>query len=100
MVDTIRRILGYQLTIAQLIALGLIVGTPYLLIGAIWSTTHTAHLQNMHGVDLAVSFWVDRVVAGAAVLERLHDLTGMAAGIPSMPGFTYLGTRPDLRGDP
>jgi hypothetical protein len=27
--DTIRRILGYQLTIAQLIALGLIVGTPY-----------------------------------------------------------------------
>ena len=54
--DTIRRIFGYQLTIAQLIALGLIVGTPYLLIGAIWSTTHTAHLQNMHGVDLAVSF--------------------------------------------
>ena len=56
MLDTIRRILGYQLTIAQLIALGLIVSTPYLLIGAIWSTTHTAHLQNMHGVDLAVSF--------------------------------------------
>jgi hypothetical protein len=56
MLDTIRRVLGYQLTIAQLIGLGLIVGTPYLLIGAIWSTTHTAHLQNMHGVDLAVSF--------------------------------------------
>jgi NADH:ubiquinone oxidoreductase subunit 4 (subunit M) len=56
MLDTLRRILGYQLTIAQLIALGLIVGTPYLLIGAIWSTTHTAHLHNMHGVDLAVSF--------------------------------------------
>jgi NADH:ubiquinone oxidoreductase subunit 4 (subunit M) len=56
MLDTIRRVLGYQLTIAQLIALGLIVGTPYLLIGAIWSTTHTTHLQNMHGVDLAVSF--------------------------------------------
>jgi hypothetical protein len=34
----------------------LIVGTPYLLIGAIWSTTHSAHLQNMHGLDLAVSF--------------------------------------------
>jgi NADH:ubiquinone oxidoreductase subunit 4 (subunit M) len=53
---TIRRILGYQLTIAQRIALGLVVGTAYLLIGAIWSTMHTAHLQNMHGVDLAVSF--------------------------------------------
>jgi NADH:ubiquinone oxidoreductase subunit 4 (subunit M) len=56
MLDTIRRVLGYQVSIAQLIALGLIIGTPYLLIGAIWSTTHTAHLQSMHGVDLAVSF--------------------------------------------
>ena len=54
--ETIRRVLGYQVTVAQLIALGLILGTPYLLIGAIWSTTHTAHLQNMHGADLAVSF--------------------------------------------
>ncbi len=98
---TIRRILGYQLTIAQLIGLGLIVGTPYLLIGAIWSTTHTAHLQNMHGVDLAVSFLGSIVsVAGAAVLECLHDMTAKAAGIPTMPRFTYLDTRPDLRGDP
>ncbi|MFZ1164918.1 hypothetical protein [Mycobacterium sp.] len=56
MLETIRRILGYQLTIAQLIALGLILGTPYLLVGTIWSTTHTAHLQNMHGADLVVSF--------------------------------------------
>jgi hypothetical protein len=56
MLATISRILGYQLTIAQLIALGLILGTPYLLVGAIWSTTHTAHLQNMHGADLVVSF--------------------------------------------
>ena len=56
MLATISRILGYQLTIAQLIALGLILGTPYLLVGAIWSTTHTAHLQHMHGADLVVSF--------------------------------------------
>ncbi len=56
MLETMRRILGYQVTIAQLIALGLILGTPYLVIGAIWSTTHTAHLQNMHGADLVVSF--------------------------------------------
>jgi NADH:ubiquinone oxidoreductase subunit 4 (subunit M) len=56
MLATISRILGYQLTIAQLIALGLILGTPYLLVGAIWSTTHTAHLENMHGADLVVSF--------------------------------------------
>jgi NADH:ubiquinone oxidoreductase subunit 4 (subunit M) len=56
MLVTIRRILGFQLTIAELIGLGLIVGTPYLLVGIIWSTTHTAQLQHLHGVDLVVSF--------------------------------------------
>ena len=56
MLDKVRQVLGFQLTIAQLIAIGLILGTPYLLIGTIWSTTHTEHLHQMHGADLAVSF--------------------------------------------
>ncbi|MEB3984089.1 hypothetical protein OQ968_22835 [Mycobacterium sp. 663a-19] len=56
MLDKVRRVLGFQVTIGQLIAIGLILGTPYLLIGTIWSTTHTEHLHQMHGVDLAVSF--------------------------------------------
>jgi hypothetical protein len=56
MLSKIRQVLGYQITIAELIGLGLMVGTPYLLVGAIWSTTHTAHLQRMHGADLVVSF--------------------------------------------
>jgi hypothetical protein len=54
--EKVRRILGYQLTIAELIGIGIILGTPYLLVGTIWSTTHTAHLQQMHGADLVVSF--------------------------------------------
>jgi hypothetical protein len=56
MLAMIRRILGFHLTIAELIGLGLIVGTPYLVVGTIWSTTDTEHLQQMHGADLAVSF--------------------------------------------
>lgn len=56
MLRTIRRVLGCQVTVAQLMALGLILGTTYLLVGAIWSTTRTAHLQNMHGADLVVAF--------------------------------------------
>ncbi|BDB40290.1 MULTISPECIES: hypothetical protein [Mycobacterium] len=56
MLDTIRRVLSVQLSVAQLIAVGIIVGTPYLLVGAIWSTTHTEHLHQMQGADLAVSF--------------------------------------------
>jgi hypothetical protein len=56
MLEKVRRFLGYQLTIAELIELGLIIGTPYLVVEAIWSTTHTAHLQHMHGADMVVSF--------------------------------------------
>ena len=44
------------MTIGQLIAAGVILGTPYLIVGVIWSSTHTAHLQHMAGADLAVSY--------------------------------------------
>jgi NADH:ubiquinone oxidoreductase subunit 4 (subunit M) len=56
MLEKLRRVLEFKLSIAQLMAIGLILGTPYLLVGTIWSTTHTEHLHQMHGVDLAVSF--------------------------------------------
>ncbi len=56
MLERLRRVLEYRLSIGQLMAIGIIVGTPYLLVGTIWSTTHTEHLHQMHGVDLAVSF--------------------------------------------
>lgn len=56
MLEKLRLVLDFKLSIAQLIAIGLILGTPYLLVGIVWSTTHTDHLKQMHGVDLAVSF--------------------------------------------
>ncbi len=56
MLDKLRQVLDFHLTIGQLIAIGLIIGTPYLLVGTVWSTTHTEHLHQMHGIDLAVSF--------------------------------------------
>lgn len=52
----IRSVLNYQLTIAELIGIAVLLAMPYLAIGGIWSATHTDHLQHMHGVDLAVSF--------------------------------------------
>ncbi len=48
--------LDYQMTIAELMGLAVLLGTPYLIVGVIWSSTHTAHLRDMHGVDLVVSF--------------------------------------------
>ncbi|KKC05229.1 hypothetical protein [Mycobacterium nebraskense] len=56
MLNRIRRLLDYQLTIAELLGLTVLLGTPYLIVGVIWSSTHTAHLRDMQGVDLVVSF--------------------------------------------
>lgn len=56
MLQKLGRLLSYKLTIAELIGLGLILGTPYLIVGTIWSSTHTDHLRDMHGIDFVVSF--------------------------------------------
>ncbi|OMC12443.1 hypothetical protein A5735_13810 [Mycolicibacter heraklionensis] len=55
-IDNVGRLLSYRMTVAELIGLGLFVGTPYLTIGLIWTLTHTAYLHGMHGLDLVVSF--------------------------------------------
>jgi len=52
----LRRLLGFQVTIGELIVVAVVLGTPYLIVGAIWSSTHTAHLHHMAGADLAVSY--------------------------------------------
>ncbi len=44
------------MTIAELIVVALILGTPYLIVGVIWSSTHMGHLQYMAGADLVVSY--------------------------------------------
>jgi hypothetical protein len=52
----LRRLWGYQVTIGELIIVALTLGTPYLIVGVIWSSTHTEHLQHMAGADLVVSY--------------------------------------------
>ncbi|OBK15043.1 hypothetical protein [Mycobacterium asiaticum] len=56
MLTLIRRVLSYQLAVGRLLAIGIVVGTPYLLVGAIWSNTHTEHLRELHSADMAVSY--------------------------------------------
>ncbi|WP_051190320.1 hypothetical protein [Mycobacterium sp. UM_WGJ] len=43
------------MTVGELIGLGLFLGTPYLIVGSIWTLTHTAALHGMQGLDLVVS---------------------------------------------
>jgi hypothetical protein len=56
MLGALRRLLEFQVTIRELVVVGLILGTPYLIVGVVWSSTHTAHLQRMAGADLVVSY--------------------------------------------
>ena len=56
MLGAVRRLLGFQVTIGELIAAAVILGTPYLIVEVIWSSTHTAQLQHMAGADLVVSY--------------------------------------------
>ena len=56
MLGKLRQLLSYQLTIAELVGLAIIFGTPYLIVGVVWSSTHTDHLRQMRGADLVVSF--------------------------------------------
>lgn len=52
----LRQLLSYQLTIAEIIGIGILLGVPYLVVGVIWSATHTSHLEDMEGIDLVISF--------------------------------------------
>jgi hypothetical protein len=56
MLGALRRLLGFQVTTGELIAVALILGTPYLIVGVIWSSTHVEHLQHLAGADLVVSY--------------------------------------------
>ena len=56
MLGALRKLLGFKVTFGELITVGLVLGTPYLIVGAIWSSTHTAHLESMAGLDLVVSY--------------------------------------------
>lgn len=54
--DALRRLLSYRVSVGQLMAIAVLLGTPYLIVGFIWSSTHTDHLAQMGGIDLVVSF--------------------------------------------
>lgn len=56
MIRALRRLLTFQVSIGELIMVALILGTPYLIVGVVWSSSHTEHLQRMTGLDLAVSY--------------------------------------------
>jgi NADH:ubiquinone oxidoreductase subunit 4 (subunit M) len=62
MLTRFRRLMEFELSIAELIGIGLLLAAPYLIVGVVWSSTHTESFQRMGGVELLVS------VVGSIVL--------------------------------
>ena len=56
MLNALRKVLSYRVSIGELVVVALVLGTPYLIVGVIWSSIHTDHLHKMDGIDLVVSF--------------------------------------------
>jgi hypothetical protein len=54
-IAALRRVLDFEMTIAEWIGTALLAAIPYLLIGAVWAATHTAHVDGMTGLDRTVS---------------------------------------------
>ncbi|MFV8171242.1 hypothetical protein [Mycolicibacterium peregrinum] len=52
----LRRLLAHRVALGELIVVAVVLGVPYLLIGTVWSGTHTDHLPSMGGLDAVVSF--------------------------------------------
>ncbi len=52
---TLRKFLAFEMTIAEWIGTAILALIPYLVIGVIWSATHTDGLGALSGVDRAAS---------------------------------------------
>ena len=53
--DTLRKFLGFQMTIAEWLGTAILAVIPYLVIGVLWSATHTNHPGGLTGIDRTVS---------------------------------------------
>ncbi|MGZ6779254.1 MAG: hypothetical protein ACXVGO_09695 [Mycobacterium sp.] len=55
MVDALRKFLGFEMTIAEWIGTAILALIPYLVIGVVWSATHTGQLGGLTGFDRTMS---------------------------------------------
>ena len=47
MLTTLRRVLSFEMTIAEWIGLALMLAVPYLAVGVVWSLAHSRHLGSI-----------------------------------------------------
>jgi hypothetical protein len=71
MLTTFRRLLDFELSIAEVIGMGLLLAGPYLIIGVVWSSTHSQPFQRIGGVELLVSSMGSIVLWPAMLLANV-----------------------------
>ncbi len=61
MLTTLRRVLSFEMTIAEWIGTAAMLAVPYLLIGAVWSLTHSGHVLR------SILFWPALLVSAVCL---------------------------------
>jgi hypothetical protein len=55
MLSALRKVLSFEMTIAERIGTAVMLAAPYLIIGVLWSLIHSKDFANRHGLDRSVS---------------------------------------------
>lgn len=55
MLGVVERVLSFQLTIIELVGAAVLLGGPYLAVGIVWASSHSAHFDQLQGLRLAGS---------------------------------------------
>jgi hypothetical protein len=55
MLARLRRLMEFELSLAELVGVGAFLAGPYLLIGLVWILTHAHSVDGLSGVELLVS---------------------------------------------
>jgi hypothetical protein len=54
MLAAVRRVLSFEMTIAEWIGTGVMLAVPYLAVGVLWAAFHTEHFEQTDGVHRIV----------------------------------------------
>jgi hypothetical protein len=65
--DVLRKVLGFEMTIAEWIGTAILAAIPYLVIGIVWWATHTDALGGLTGFDSLTSV-LDSIVSWPVLL--------------------------------
>jgi hypothetical protein len=55
MLATLQRLLSAQMTIAEWIGTGLLLGLPYVALGIAWAVANAGRFDGLHGIELALA---------------------------------------------